>query len=275
MWERRDLKPHGIQHLPLWLTGLAPSVRMSAAAPGTAIAPAGGSVVPMVMAPMPAEDKDEGEAGEEGEEGKDGKPQDNAARLARLARKAESARLARLRHKQYVADKQGEVTLLQKEEDSLLKEESTAATAALVSVRQELRKTLTEEQLQACGSSPVYSSSPSPANSGPMPPLDPFASHPTAPRHCPLTTLPHPAADPHWLAEGDAGRNPARGYLPRLRRADGPSAASAAPKGGGRPRSWYGGRSRRRQTRRQENASQRRQAASGRRRQRRPRHALA
>ena len=44
---------------------------------------------------------------------------DKAARLARLARKAESARLARLRHKQFVADKQSEVTALQEEEEAL------------------------------------------------------------------------------------------------------------------------------------------------------------
>ena len=72
---------------------------------------------------------------------------DKAARLARLARKAESARLARLRHKQFVQDKQNEVSALQREEEALAMEESTAGRAALDTARQELKKALTSEQL--------------------------------------------------------------------------------------------------------------------------------
>ena len=77
---------------------------------------------------------------------------DNAARLARLARKAESARLARLRHKQFVQDKQAEVQALQNEEATLLADEEPASAAALETVRQELRKALTQDQMQLLGS---------------------------------------------------------------------------------------------------------------------------
>ena len=81
-----------------------------------------------------------------------GDPDDpeKAARLARLARKAESARLARLRHKQFVQDKQNEVSALHREEDMLLQEEASASAAALAAARRELRKALSSEQLQAC-----------------------------------------------------------------------------------------------------------------------------
>ena len=109
-----------------------------------------GSSIPAIPLPLPQGLGDDGEDdGEEGALGADGKPPDSAARLARLARKAESARLARLRHKQYVLDKQNEVSALSREEEELVAEELAASTAALVSVRQELRRKLTEEQLQA------------------------------------------------------------------------------------------------------------------------------
>ena len=73
---------------------------------------------------------------------------DKAARLARLARKAESARLARLRHKQFVQEKQAEVTALADEEESLLTDEQTASASALSRAKEELQKAISPEQMQ-------------------------------------------------------------------------------------------------------------------------------
>ena len=87
-------------------------------------------------------------AAADGSQGAGGDNAENAARLARLARKAESARLARLRHKQFVQDKQNEVIALQQEEETLLAEEEAASRGALESVRSELRRALTAEQMQ-------------------------------------------------------------------------------------------------------------------------------
>ena len=137
---------------------------------------------------------DEADEGDEAEDGSElslrmadgtAKPAD-AARLARLARKAESARLARLRHKQFVQEKQSEVTALQREEDQLLAEEAPASIAALAAVRTELRRALTESQLQLLstwlgdspGGAPIVSMYLQPgegsALSPPLPPLPPL-----------------------------------------------------------------------------------------------------
>ena len=136
---------------------------------------------------------DEADEGDEAEDGSElslrmadgtAKPAD-AARLARLARKAESARLARLRHKQFVQEKQSEVAALQREEDQLLAEEVPASITALATVRAELRRALTESQLQLLstwlgdspGGAPIVSMYLQPgegsASAPPLPPLPP------------------------------------------------------------------------------------------------------
>mmetsp|Transcript_37100 Transcript_37100/g.98255 ORF Transcript_37100/g.98255 Transcript_37100/m.98255 type:complete len:693 (+) Transcript_37100:74-2152(+) len=114
-------------------------------APSTAV---GSSAVPA------AEDEGDGEDDDEGDirTNADGsKAPDSAARLARLARKAESARLARLRHKQFVQEKQAEVSSLQREEEQLVAAEGPASLAALATVREELKKTLSVQQMKLLG----------------------------------------------------------------------------------------------------------------------------
>ena len=98
--------------------------------------------------PAAAEPASAEESRQDGDVSGGGDSAENAARLARLARKAESARLARLRHKQFVQDKQSEVSGLQAEEEKLLAEEGAASASALDTVRQELRQALSPEQLE-------------------------------------------------------------------------------------------------------------------------------
>jgi hypothetical protein len=127
----------------------------------------------------------------------------DAARLARLARKAESARLARLRHKQFVQDKQAEVTALQREEETLLADEGPAGVVALDSVRQELRSALSSEQLEqlsgwlgeTAGGTPLVQMYLDSAKSGEgtssaplLPPLPPPPGGPAAPCSAPNAT---------------------------------------------------------------------------------------